>query len=84
MQYGILSAERNLFEELSHSNPEDFTEDFCDDAEDKNCIYMDDIENCGYDFLTRIVDPNVEFPVVKREIIKEEVDDVHLYTGHCV
>ena len=84
MQYGIISAERNLFEELSNSNPEDFSDEYFEGVTEENYIYKDDVDNCDYDFLTKGVEPNVDFPVVKSEVIKEERDAMHLYTGDGV
>lgn len=82
MQYGISSSKRNLFAELSNSNPDDFADDYCDEASGKRYISGDDVNNCGYEFLTKSVEPDVDFPIVKSEEIKikEEVQDLDTYT----
>ena len=82
MQYGISSSKRNLFDELSNSNPDDFADEFCDETSGNSYIYGDDVKNCSYEFLTKTVEPDVNFPIVKSEEIKikEEVQDLDTYT----
>ena len=82
MQYGISSSKRNLFAELSNSNPDDFADEYCDETFGKRYIYGEDVNNCGYEFLTKSVEPDVDFPIVKSEEIKikEEVQDLDSYT----
>ncbi len=74
MQYGIVSAQRNLFEELAVARSAiDFSEDDEDEElTEKNYIYGDDVLNCDYEFLTRTVEPNIDFPVIKRGQIEVE------------
>ena len=82
MQYGISSSNRNLFAELSNSNPDDFADEYCDETSGKRYIYGDDVNDCGYEFLPKSVEPDVDFPIVKSEEIKikEEVQDLDSYT----
>ena len=79
MQYGIVCGERNLFAELSTATPppEDFLDEYCDDTVDDNYIFGDDVMNCGYEFLTKTVEPDTNNPIIKRREIKE-IEDAHM------